>query len=73
MLNLVSLLIGAVAIVPLLFALIPPFGALNWLILPLPVLGLIVGSVSRGQAGRNLNVALLAVAVVRLTLGHGLF
>ena len=73
MLNLISLLIGLVAIVPVLLALLPFLGWGNWLLLPLPVIGLIVGSLSRGNAGRNLNLTLLLVAIVRLWIGHGIF
>lgn len=73
MFNLLSLAIGAVAIIPLLLALLPFFGWMNWFLLPLPVVGLIVGSLSSGKAGRNLNLVVLVVAIVRLMLGHGLF
>ncbi len=73
MLNLLSLAIGALAVVPVLFALLPLLGWTTWFILPLPVLGLIIGSLSRGSAGRNLNLVVLIVAVVRLMLGHGIF
>lgn len=73
MLNLLSLAIGAVAIIPVLFALMPFLGWANWFILPLPVVGLIIGSLSRGNAGRNLNLVVLCIAVVRLLLGHGIF
>jgi len=73
MLNLISLLIGLAAICPLLFALIPFLGWANWLLLPLPITGLIIGSLSRSNAGRNLNLIVLLVAIVRLWLGHGFF
>jgi hypothetical protein len=73
MLNLLSLAIGAVAIIPVLFALLPLLGWANWFILPLPVIGLIIGTLSRGTAGRNLNLVVLCVAIVRLMLGGGLF
>ena len=73
MLNLLSLLIGLAAIVPIFFALMPFLGWANWFVLPLPILGLIVGSLSRGNAGRNLNLILLLVAIIRLWLGHGIF
>jgi len=73
MLNLVSLAIGAVSIIPVLFALLPFLGWANWLILPLPVLGLILGALSSGTAGRNLNIVILIVAIGRLMLGGGLF
>ena len=71
MLNLISLAIGAIAILPLLLALVPFFGWMNWFLLPLPVVGLIIGSLSRGNAGRNLNLIVLIVAIVRLMIGHG--
>ena len=72
-LNLLSLAIGLVALVPILFALLPFLGWANWFILPLPVLGAIIGALARGKAGRNLNLILIVVAVLRLVLGHGLF
>ena len=71
MLNLISLAIGAISIIPLLLALVPFFGWMNWFLLPLPVVGLIVGTLSRGNAGRNLNLVVLIVAIVRLMMGHG--
>ena len=73
MLNLLSLAIGAIAIIPLLLALMPFFGWMNWFLLPLPVVGLIIGSLSRGNAGRNLNLVVLIIAIVRLMMGHGFF
>lgn len=73
MLNLLSLAIGAVSILPVLFALLPFLGWANWLILPLPVVGLILGSMSSGTAGRNLNIVVLVVAIGRLMLGGGIF
>ena len=73
MLNLLSLAIGAIAIIPLLLALMPFFGWMNWFLLPLPVVGLLIGSLSRGNAGRNLNLVVLIVAIVRLMMGHGFF
>ena len=51
----------------------PAFGALNWLVIPWALLGLFFGVLSRGTAGRNLNLILLIVAVIRLWLGGGLF
>ena len=72
MLNLISLAIGAIAILPLLLAMVPFLGWMNWFLLPLPVIGLIVGTLSRGNAGRNLNLVVLIVAIVRLMMGHGI-
>jgi hypothetical protein len=72
MLNLISLAIGAVAVIPLLLGLLPLLGWVNWIVLPMAVTGLIVGTLSRGSAGRNLNLVVLCVAFVRLTLGFGI-
>ncbi|WP_420140719.1 hypothetical protein [Sphingomonas sp.] len=73
MLNLLSLGLGLIAIVPLLFALLPLLGWANWLILPLPVAGLILGAMSSRTTGRNLNLIVLLVAIVRLSIGGGIF
>lgn len=72
MLNIVSLLIGLVALFFLIPAFIPPLGALNWFIVPLAVIGLAVGALSRGKAGRNLNIVVIVIGVVRLMLGGGI-
>jgi hypothetical protein len=71
MFNLLSLAIGAVAIIPMLIAMVPFLGWINWLVLLMTATGLFIGSISSGNAGRNLNLIVLVVAVVRLALGHG--
>jgi len=70
MFNLVSLIIGLVAIVPLLVSLVPHLWGINFLLLPLPVVGLVIGLISRGTAGRNLNLIVLIIAILRLTIWH---
>ncbi len=72
MLNLVSLLVGAVGLVLTLIAFLPLLGWVNWLILPVPIVGLAIGSLSGSSAGRNLNLVVIAVAALRLTLGGGI-
>lgn len=72
MLNLVSLLIGFVALVFVAIAFIPLLGWMNWLILPLAIVGAATGLVSRHRAGQNLNLFVIAVGIVRLILGHGI-
>ena len=73
MFNFVSLIIGVVALILALVAFIPLLGWANWLIIPLAVIGAGIGVVSRGTAGRNLNLFVIIIAVVRLMLGHGIF
>ena len=72
MLNLVSLLIGIVSLVLALVAFIPLLGWANWLIVPLAIVGTVVGAASNGTAGRNLNIFVIVIGSLRLMLGGGL-
>ena len=72
MLNLVSLIIGAVALIFAVVAFIPLLGWANWLIIPLAIIGAVIGMISRGTAGRNLNLFVIVIGVVRLMLGGGI-
>ena len=72
MLNIVSVLIGALALVAAALAFIPLLGWMNWLIIPLAVIGLGVGQVSSHRSGRNLNVAVILICILRLMLGGGI-
>ena len=72
MLNLVSLIIGVVALLCAVVAFIPFLGWANWLIIPLAVLGAGIGQVSTSNSGRNLNLFVIVVGIVRLMLGGGI-
>jgi hypothetical protein len=72
MFNIASLIIGFVALVLAIIAFIPLLGWANWLIIPLAVIGAGVGMVSRGTSGRNLNLFVIVIGVVRLMLGGGI-
>jgi hypothetical protein len=72
MFNLVSLIIGVVALLCALIAFIPLLGWANWLIIPLAIIGAVIGMISRGTAGRNLNLFVIVIGVVRLMLGGGI-
>ena len=72
MLNLVSLIIGAVALVCAAIAFIPLLGWANWLIIPLAVIGAGIGAVSNSTSGRNLNLVVILISAVRLMLGGGI-
>ena len=73
MFNLVSLIIGFVALIFAVIAFLPLLGWANWLIIPLAIIGAVVGMVSRGTAGRNLNLFVIVIGMVRLMLGGGIF
>ncbi len=72
MLNLVSLIIGAVALVFAIIAFLPLLGWANWLIVPLAIIGAVVGMLSSSNAGRNLNFFVIVIGIFRLMLGGGI-
>ena len=72
MLNLVSIIIGIVALILGVVAFLPLLGWAYWLIIPLALIGAMVGMASSSNAGRNLNLFVIVVGVVRLMLGGGI-
>ena len=72
MLNLASLIIGVVALAFAVVAFLPLLGWANWLIIPLALIGAAVGMASRSNTGRNLNLFVVVVAILRLMLGGGI-
>jgi hypothetical protein len=72
MLNLASLIIGIVALIFAVVAFLPLLGWANWLIIPLALIGAAVGMASRSNTGRNLNLFVIVVGVLRLMLGGGI-
>jgi hypothetical protein len=73
MLNVISVLIGAFALLLAAVAFIPLLGWMNWLVIPLAIVGLGVGLVSRRRSGTNLNIAVIIICALRLMLGGGIF
>ncbi len=71
MLNVVSILIGVVALLFAVPGLIPFLGWLNWMVIPIALVGAGVGAMSRGNAGRNFNLVVLVIAVIRLSITGG--
>ncbi|MBA3512002.1 hypothetical protein [Sphingomonas sp.] len=72
MLNLASLIIGIVALIFAVIAFLPLLGWANWLIIPLALIGAAVGMASSSNSGRNLNLFVVVVGVLRLMLGGGI-
>ncbi len=73
MLNLLSILAGIIAFPLMLIALIPLLGWLNYLVIPIAVVGLALGALSSSNSGRNLNIVVAGVGFVRLWLGGFIF
>ena len=72
MLNLISLVIGAVALTLGILAFFPLLGWAYWLIIPIALVGLGFGVVSRSRSGRNLNLVVIVIGVIRLIIGGGI-
>jgi MFS superfamily sulfate permease-like transporter len=80
--GLISLLWGIVAMLWMVFALIPLLGITNWLLIPFAAVGALIAAIGialtsrekrgRAKAGLVLNAIVIVVAVVRLNLGGGL-
>jgi len=73
MLNFVSIVIGVIALILAIPAFIPLLGWANWIVVPIAVVGLALGAMSNRTSGRNLNIVVIIVGVVRLMIGGGLF
>ncbi|MEP0190572.1 MAG: hypothetical protein ABJP70_08115 [Erythrobacter sp.] len=73
MANLLALLIGIVSLIIVIPAQIPFLGWANWIALPLIVVGVVFGALSRSNGGRNFCLIVFCVACVRLFLGGGVF
>ena len=71
MANILSLILGVIALVLAIPALIPFLGWANWFVLFIAGFGLLLGLVSSSNAGRNFNIFVLVVCVLRLWLGGG--
>lgn len=72
MLNILSILVGLVALLFAIPAILPLLGWANWIVLPIAFIGLALGALSSHNAGRNLNIAVLVVGTLRLMLGGGI-
>lgn len=73
MFNLVSVTIGIVALIGAMVGFFPLLGWMNWVIVPIALMGAAFGIMSRSDVGRRLNIFVLLVAIVRLVIGGGIF
>ena len=56
----------------MIIGLIPMLGMLNWVVIPLALLGVIFGIFSKNTGGLTLNGIVLIVAIIRLIAGGGI-
>ena len=74
MLNLLSILIGLIALPFALIGVIPiPLvPMLNWIAFPIALVGAVVGMLSSHNSGRNFNLLILLISGLRLFLTGGI-
>lgn len=72
MLNLLSLLIGAVALVLGIVPFLPFMAWGYWFVIPIAIVGAGIGALSSSNGGRNLNLILIVIFGIRLALGGGI-
>jgi hypothetical protein len=73
MANIIAFLLGLIALIFALPAMVPLLGWLNWIILPIAAVGAAFGFASDKNGGRNFCLVVIAICAVRLWLGGGLF
>jgi hypothetical protein len=72
MLNLLSALIGLVTLILMIPTVIPLTGWINWLLVPVALIGVFVGLFSRSNGGRNFCLIVAGLGILRLILGGGI-
>jgi len=69
---LLSLIIGFIALILAIPAILPVIGLANWLIVPFALMGAFIGQFSSGKGPRNFCIAVAAFCMLRLWVGGGL-
>lgn len=69
--SVVASIIGILALILMIPTVIPFLGWANWLIVPIALLGALVGSFSSRNTGRNFCLIVAAIGVFRLIVGNG--
>jgi hypothetical protein len=73
MANIIAFLFGLIALVFALIGSIPLLGLLLWPVLLIAGIGAAFGFASSSNSGRNFCLVVIAICVVRLWLGGGIF
>ena len=73
MLNLFSIIIGVAALLLGVVAFMPLLGWMNWLVIPIAIVGLGIGVLSKRSGGTTLNIVVIIICALRLMLGGGIF
>lgn len=67
--NIISIIIGVIALILEILIIIPFVGhIISWIVIPIGIVGLLFGLLSRKNSGRNLNIVVLIIALLRITI-----
>ena len=72
MLSILASIVGIIALILMIPTIIPFLGWANWLIVPIALLGAVIGSFSSSNFGRNFCLVVAALGVLRLIIGNGI-
>lgn len=72
MANIISILIGVIALFFTFIGLVPLLGWTNWLILPFAGVGVLFGLISSRNSGLYFCLIVMAISGLRLSLGGGI-
>jgi hypothetical protein len=68
----VSSIIGIFCLIGMAIAFLPFLGWLNWVLIPLAIIGLIISSISEVKSGKTMCTVVIIFGILRLILGGGL-
>ncbi len=72
MANLISILIGGIALILAFIGLVPLLGWTNWLILPIAGVGALFGLISSRSSGMYFCLIVMCICAFRLWMGGGI-
>ena len=72
MANVISIIIGCIALVFAFVGLVPLLGWTNWLILPIAGVGALFGLISSRNSGLYFCLVVMAICALRLWIGGGI-
>ena len=72
MINLLSLIWGIVTLCLAVICLIPFLGWGNWFVIPLALIGVVIGAFASKKGGMIINIVALILACFRLLFGGGI-
>ena len=70
--NVISIIVGLVALAAAVLAFTPFLGWANWVIVPIAMVGMVIGIMAEKNTGRNINIAVIVIGIIRLMMGGGL-